>query len=373
MRPTPRCSGRSAASETGAGRVPAGAAGANMPGMASSFGLSVAPMMERTDRHFRYLMRLVSPNARLYTEMITSQALLKGDARRLLAFDAAEHPVAIQLGGSDPAALESAARLAADAGYDEVNLNVGCPSGRVQAGDFGAKLMLDPGRVADCVAALRGAVDLPVTVKTRIGVDEHDDYEILRGFTARIVEAGAAVLIVHARKAWLKGLSPKQNREIPPLDYPRVYRLKRDFGELPIVINGGFTTERHVLDQIGKVDGVMLGRSAYHDPMLIGRLDRRLCGSAGPAEADVIGRYAAYMRSELSHGTPLKAMSRHLVGLFANRPGARRWRRCLSGLSPAPEGIDELLAALASMPTGTRYNAGFTGDAAPSSPRGMCL
>jgi tRNA-dihydrouridine synthase A len=333
--------------------------------MSKPFCLSIAPMMERTDRHFRFLMRLVSPNARLYTEMITSSALLHGDASRLLVFDPSEHPVAIQLGGSDPGALSDAARLAAQSGYDEINLNVGCPSSRVQAGDFGARLMLDPGRVAECVAAMRAAVDLPVTVKTRIGVDDHDDYEVLRGLTVRVVAAGVASLIVHARKAWLKGLSPKQNRDIPPLDYPRVYRLKADFPELPIVINGGFTSERQVLDQVGQVDGVMLGRSAYHDPMLISRLDRALFDSDAPVvDADVLTRFAIYMRAEQELGTPLKSMSRHLVGLFAHRPGARRWRRQLSELSSGSGGIDELLAGLASMAMGTRYNADFAGDSA---------
>jgi tRNA-dihydrouridine synthase A len=318
--------------------------------MTAAFELSVAPMMERTDRHFRFLMRLVSPRARLYTEMITASAVLNGDAGRLLAFDPSEHPVAVQLGGSDPAALAAAARLAADTGYDEINLNVGCPSGRVQAGDFGARLMLDPGRVADCVAAMAEASGRPVTVKTRIGVDEHDDYDVLRGLTERIVAAGVTGLIVHARKAWLHGLSPKQNREIPPLDYPRVYRLKGDFGGLPIAINGGFTTEQQVLEQVGRVDGVMLGRSAYHDPLLIGRLDRRLQDSDALVQAaDIVSRYADYMRREQSRGTPLRAMSRHLVGLYAHRPGARHWRRCVTSASP-DAGIEEMLGVAAGMP-----------------------
>jgi tRNA-dihydrouridine synthase A len=323
-----------------------------------SFRLSVAPMMDRTDRHFRYLMRLVSPHARLYTEMITSAALLRGDAESLLAFDSSEHPVAAQLGGSNPNALADAARLVADAGYDEVNLNVGCPSSRVQAGDFGARLMLDAGRVAECVAAMREATDLPVTIKTRIGVDEHDDYEILRGLTERVVAAGVSGLIVHARKAWLSGLSPKQNREIPPLDYPRVYRLKREFRDLPVAINGGFTTEQQVLAQLDKVDGVMLGRSAYHDPMLVGRLDAGLWPTAGaPSAEKIVAAYAVYMRSEQDQGTPLRAMARHLVGLFAHRPGARHWRRRLSELGDNQHEIDQLLADVTSMRTGTRYNA----------------
>ena len=319
--------------------------------MSDALSLSVAPMMERTDRHFRYLMRIVSPRAQLYTEMITAAAIINGDADKLLAFDLSEHPVAVQLGGSRPDDLATAARLAASAGYDQINLNVGCPSGRVQAGEFGARLMLDPGRVAECVAAMREVTDKPVTVKTRIGVDEHDDYEVLRGLTERIVAAGVRGLTVHARKAWLKGLSPKQNREIPPLDYPRVYQLKRDFPELPVAINGGFTTEELVLAQRGKVDGVMIGRSAYHDPLLIGRLDRKLNGSDEPLRiSEVVERYAGYMRREVAAGTPLRSMSRHLVGLYAYRPGARQWRRRVTSL-PANEGIDELLATLASMPT----------------------
>jgi tRNA-dihydrouridine synthase A len=342
--------------------------------MTIPFSLSVAPMMERTDRHFRYLMRLVSPNARLYTEMITSAALLHGDRERLLAFDPSEHPVAIQLGGSDPDALAACARLAAAAGFDEINLNVGCPSGRVQAGEFGARLMLEPGRVAACVRAMAAAVDRPVTVKTRIGVDEHDDYGVLAGLTQGLVAAGVAGITVHARKAWLKGLNPKQNREIPPLDYPRVWQLKRDFPNLPIAINGGFTTEAEVLGQHGRVDGVMLGRGAYQDPMLIGRLDAALFGTHAPVgEAGVLRDYAAYMRVERARGTPVTAMSRHLLGLFRHRPGARRWRRRLAELPSSPEGIDELLAELAGMPTRTRYNAAFAGDAAHPNPRGIQL
>lgn len=333
--------------------------------MTIPFCLSVAPMMERTDRHFRYLMRLVSPNARLYTEMITSAALINGDRERLLAFDSSEHPVAIQLGGSDPDRLAACARLAEAAGYDEINLNVGCPSGRVQAGDFGARLMLEPERVADCVRAMVAAVELPVTVKTRIGVDEHDDYSVLAGLTERIVAAGVAGLTVHARKAWLKGLSPKQNREIPPLDYPRVWQLKRDFPALPIAINGGFTTESEVLAQRDRVDGVMLGRIAYQDPLLVGRLDASLYRTATPVDAAaVLARYATYMRAERECGTPVTAMSRHLMGLFRHRPGARRWRQRLVELPSTPAGVEELLAELAGMPTRTRYNAAFADKAA---------
>jgi tRNA-dihydrouridine synthase A len=338
--------------------------------------LSVAPMMERTDRHFRYLMRLVAPKARLYTEMITSEALINGDSRRLLAFDVSEHPVAAQLGGADPGRLACAAKLVAVSGYDEVNLNVGCPSDRVQAGEFGARLMREPERVADCVVAMREASGLPVTVKTRIGVDEDDDYGFLRRLTERVVAAGASTLIVHARKAWLSGLSPKQNREIPPLDYARVHRLKHDFPVLPVVINGGFADEAEVLAQAGRVDGVMLGRAAYHDPLLVGRLDARLTANdeqsiaAPPSLADLLERYVAYMRAEQDNGTPLRAMSRHLFGLYANRPGARRWRRCLADFANTGASADRLPALLTAMPTGTRYNAA-SGAAAGSRQQGV--
>jgi tRNA-dihydrouridine synthase A len=218
--------------------------------------------------------------------------------------------------------------------------------------------MLDAGRVAECVAAMREATPLPVTVKSRIGVDEHDDYDILCGLTMRIVDAGVSALIVHARKAWLSGLSPKQNREIPPLDYPRVYRLKADFPDLPIAINGGFTEDRQVFDQFGRVDGVMLGRSAYHDPMLVSRVDAGLWPGSEPRSVEqVVDRYADYMRSEAANGTPLRAMSRHLVGLFAHRPGARQWRRSVTALDDAGHGIERLQAFVTSMATGTRYNA----------------
>jgi len=289
--------------------------------------------------------------------MITSRALVHGDAERLLAFDPSEHPVAVQLGGNEPDELAAAARLAADAGYDEINLNVGCPSSRVQAGAFGARLMLEPDRVADCVAAMREAAGLPVTVKTRIGVDEHDSYEILQTLTARVVAAGAECVIVHARKAWLSGLSPKENREIPPLDYERVYRLKADFPQLPVWINGGFTTAAQVLDQKGRVDGVMLGRSAYQEPMLISALDRAVHGGESlPGLSAILDRYADYMRRERAIGTPVRSMSRHLLGLVRHRPGARRWRRWLAELD-AESLDDSWQSELTSLASGTRYNA----------------
>ncbi len=289
-------------------------------------------MMDRTDRHFRYLLRLLAPHARLYTEMITARALLHGDAEKLLRFSGAEHPVALQLGGNDPAELAAAARIGEVAGYDEINLNVGCPSDRVQAGCFGAALMLEPQRVAACVMAMREAVRVPVTVKTRLGVDEHDSYEFAHDFIACVAAAGCDTFIVHARKAWLKGLSPKQNREIPPLDYGRVHRLKRDFSTLRVVINGGLTTVAATVEQLGQVDGVMLGRVAYQNSSLLADIDARVHGSDAPPEAVVLADYVRYVAKEIESGTPLKTMTRHLLGMRAGRAGGRQWRRAIGEL-----------------------------------------
>ena len=300
--------------------------------------LCIAPMMDRTDRHFRYLLRLLAPRARLYTEMITARALLHGDAQKLLRFSDIEHPVALQLGGSEPAELAAAARLGESAGYDEINLNVGCPSDRVQAGCFGAALMLQPQRVADCVSAMREAVSVPVTVKTRLGVDDHDSYEFPRDFIARVAAAGCDTFIVHARKAWLKGLSPRQNREIPPLDYARVHRLKRDFPQLRIVINGGLTAVGATLEQLEHVDGVMLGRVAYQDSSLLSEIDARIYGGHPPRESVVLAQYVRHVAQETVRGTPLKTMTRHLLGMRTGRPGGRAWRRRLGEL----EGVDAL-------------------------------
>ena len=316
--------------------------------------LCIAPMMDRSDRHFRFLTRALAPRARLYTEMLTARALLRGDAQRLLRFDAAEHPVALQLGGGEPEELARAARLGERAGYDEINLNVGCPSERVQSGCFGAALMLDAGRVADCVAALRGAVAVPVTVKTRLGVDEHDSYEFLTAFVARVAAGGCETFIVHARKAWLSGLSPRENREVPPLDYPRVHRLKRDFPALTIVTNGGLVDSGTVLSQLERVDGVMLGRAAYQRPWLVAELDRTLFnGREAPALGRVLERYFAYMERELAAGTPLRSMARHLLGLRAGLPGGRLWRRALSELPDGHIGLARL-RALAAQPRSAR-------------------
>jgi tRNA-dihydrouridine synthase A len=299
-------------------------------------------MMDRTDRHLRYLLRLMAPHARLYTEMITARALVRGDAKKLLAFDATEHPVALQLGGAEPDELAVAAKRGEEARYDEINLNVGCPSDRVQAGCFGARLMLEPTRVAACVSAMRAAVQVPVTVKTRLGVDHHDSYEFVRDFVGEVAAAGCGTFIVHARKAWLSGLSPKQNREIPPLDYGRVHRLKREFPALNIVINGGFVTIEESVAQLAHVDGVMIGRAAYQDSWLLAHLDARLHDGRVPAERDVLASFERHVERELACGTPLKAMTRHLLGMRSGRPGGRRWRRELGMLAEGARGLNQL-------------------------------
>ncbi|HEY2624485.1 MAG TPA: tRNA dihydrouridine(20/20a) synthase DusA [Dyella sp.] len=292
--------------------------------------LTVAPMMDWTDRHCRYFHRLLSPHARLYTEMVTSAALVRGKQLRLLEHSQQEHPVALQLGGSDPQELAVAARYGMDAGYDEINLNVGCPSDRVQSGRFGACLMREPALVGDCVKAMRDAVDVTVTVKCRIGVDDQDEYADLQHFTETMIGAGVDVLVVHARKAWLQGLSPKENREIPPLDYQRVYRLKREFPQLTIVINGGITTADQVKAHLTQVDGVMLGRAAYHDPYVLALVEAALYGEPLPTREDVLLRMRPYIEAELARGTALKHISRHLLGLYQGEPGARGFRRRLS-------------------------------------------
>jgi tRNA-dihydrouridine synthase A len=295
----------------------------------------VAPMMDWTDRHCRYFHRLLSPHARLYTEMVTTGAVLHGDRARLLGFDAAEHPLALQLGGHEPAELAACARIGADLGYDEINLNVGCPSDRVQSGRFGACLMREPALVADGVAAMRAAVSdlgrhVPVTVKCRIGVDDQDDYEDLHRFAEVLVGAGLEVLIVHARKAWLHGLSPKENREIPPLNYARVYQLKREFPQLTVVINGGIVEAAAARQHLQQVDGVMLGRAAYHDPYVLARVDHELFGTPLPERDDVLARMKPYIDAHIRGGDNLNHVGRHLLGLYLGLPGARAFRRHLS-------------------------------------------
>ncbi|MDI3262063.1 MAG: tRNA dihydrouridine(20/20a) synthase DusA [Fulvimonas sp.] len=297
---------------------------------AASWRLCVAPMLDWTDRHCRYFHRLLAPHARLYTEMVTSAALVRGHALHLLEHSDEERPLALQLGGSDPVELAAAARLGAAAGYDEINLNVGCPSDRVQSGRFGACLMREPALVADCVRAMRGAVDVPVTVKCRLGVDDQDAYADLQRFTEAVLEAGVRTLLVHARKAWLQGLSPKENREIPPLDHARVYRLKREFPELVVVINGGIGTVDEARAHLAQVDGVMIGRAAYHDPYFLARLEQALYGTPPPAREAVLDRLRPYAQAELARGTALAHITRHVLGLYHGEPGARAFRRALS-------------------------------------------
>ena len=294
--------------------------------------VSVAPMMDWTDRHCRYFHRLISRHTWLYTEMVTTGALLFGDVARHLAFTAEEAPVALQLGGSEPADLARAAKLGEQWGYDEINLNCGCPSERVQRGAFGACLMNEPQLVADCVRAMRDAVSVPVTVKHRIGVDAVEDYAFVRDFVGTIAEAGCEVFIVHARNAILKGLSPKENREIPPLKYDYAYRLKRDFPSLEIIINGGIKTLDEVELHLEHVDGVMLGREAYHNPYVLADVDARFYGAAGPAKTreQVEAELIEYCASELARGAFLGALTRHALGLYRGVAGARGWRRVLS-------------------------------------------
>ena len=294
--------------------------------------LCVAPMMDWTDRHCRYFHRLLSRRARLYTEMITAPALAHGDVDRHLAFDPAEHPVALQLGGSDRRELAHAARLGARYGYDEINLNCGCPSERVQTGSFGACLMAEPALVADCVRAMRDAVALPVTVKHRIGLDANEDYGFVRDFVGIVADAGCDVFIVHARNAVLKGLSPKENREIPPLRYESVRRLKHDFPRLAFVLNGGLTTLDAIETQLTHVDGAMVGRIAYHEPWLLAQVDARFFGEKSPVGSrdEVIVSLARYAECELARGTSLRAIVRHVLGLYHGVSGGRRFRRILS-------------------------------------------
>ncbi len=292
--------------------------------------LSVAPMMDWTDRHCRFLHRLMAPHALLYTEMVTTGALLHGDVERHLRFNVEEHPVALQLGGSDPQALARAAALGAAWGYDEINLNCGCPSDRVQRGRFGACLMREPELVAESVRAMVEAVEVPVTVKCRIGVDDQDDEAFLRRFAEAVVEAGAAALIVHARKAWLKGLSPKQNREIPPLDYARAGLVAGWFPDLPVVLNGGLADGADAVAQLGSFAGIMIGREAYRRPAILAEIEQVLHGTAKPALGDIAVAMDAYAARESALGTPLPAVIRPMLGLLQGCPGARAWRRHLS-------------------------------------------
>jgi tRNA-dihydrouridine synthase A len=302
-----------------------------MPTPARKYSIAVAPMMDWTDRHCRYFMRLLSPGALLYTEMITANALHFGDADSLLRYDASEHPIAVQLGGSDPALMAEAAVRAAEAGYDEININVGCPSDRVQDGQFGACLMARPDLVAECFAAMQAEVDVPVTVKTRIGIDDKDSDEFLARFVDTVATAGCRKFVVHARIAILQGLSPKENRSVPPLNYERVFRLKDANPEFEIILNGGLTEIDHVDKALRHVDGVMIGRQAYHHPYFLAELEQHMHPSmAIPGRRDVIEQMIPYIQRELNNGERLGRITRHLVGLFAGMPGARAWRRYLS-------------------------------------------
>ncbi len=300
-------------------------------------------MMDWSDRHCRYFFRQLAPRARLYTEMVTTGALLRGDAARHLRFDPAESPVALQVGGSEPVALARCARLGEDWGYAEINLNCGCPSERVQQGAFGACLMREPELVADCVRAMREAVSIPVTVKHRLGVDDIDAFDFVRRFVEVVARAGCSTFIVHARNAILKGLSPKDNRSVPPLQYGYVYRLKEAFPELGIVANGGIGSLAAIDAHSARVDGVMLGRAAYHDSYLLAAADARLSGGVAPTRADVVRAMAVYAERERRGGTPLRAITRHLLGLYQGEPRARGWRRMLSDAARLARGEPGLL------------------------------
>ena len=294
--------------------------------------LSVAPMMDRTDRHCRSFLRVISARVLLYTEMVTTGAILHGDRARFFGHDEAEHPLAMQLGGADPGDLAACARLAAEYGYDEINLNVGCPSERVRAARFGACLMAEPATVGNCVAAMIEASGLPVTVKSRIGIDQRDSYPDLLAFVDRIAEAGCRTFIVHARKAWLTGLNPEENRNVPPLRHDIVHRLKKDRPGLEIIINGGITTLDDATEHLGRVDGVMIGRAAYGDPYMLAEADRRFFGATEPAplRAGIVARFMPYIAAKLDEGVALAHITRHMLGLYGGIPGARAWRRHLS-------------------------------------------
>jgi tRNA-dihydrouridine synthase A len=302
-------------------------------------------MMDWTDRHCRFFLRQISRHARLYTEMITAPALLHGDVRRHLDFDPAEHPIALQIGGSDPTMLAHAARLGERWGYDEINLNCGCPSERVQTGSFGACLMREPALVAQCVRAMRDAVALPITVKHRIGLDADEEYGFVRDFVGAVADGGCDVFIVHARNAVLKGLSPKENREVPRLRYEVVHRLKREFPALTFVLNGGLTTWTAIERELERVDGVMSGRAAYHDPMVMAPVDWRLFGDdqLPPTRASVLHAMVPYVTAQRARGVPLRSIARHMLGLYHGMPGGRRFRQLLSDAARLQDAGPELL------------------------------
>lgn len=309
--------------------------------------VSVAPMMDFTDRHARYFLRVIAKSVRLYTEMITAQAILHGDRQKLLEFHTMEHPITLQLGGSDPKALADASMIGEDFGYDDINLNVGCPSNRVQKGQFGACLMLNPQLVAECVAAIKAKVNCPVTVKCRIGVDDQDSFEAFEHFIKTVAAAGCKLFIVHARKAWLSGLSPKENREIPPLNYEYVYRIKQHFPHLRIIINGGIKTVDEVASHLNHVDGVMIGRQAYHQPYLLAELQQSLFQEQAKARDEIIEAIIPYVHDQLHRGMKLQSMTKHILGLYHGQMGGAHWRRALSGKIPENAGIEFMQAAQA--------------------------
>ena len=315
--------------------------------------LSVAPMLDWTDRHCRYFHRLLSQQTLLYTEMVTTGAILHGKGD-FLEYNEQEHPLALQLGGSNPVDLAACAKLAGERGYDEVNLNVGCPSDRVQNGRFGACLMAEPELVADCVSAMKEVTDIPITVKTRIGIDDQDSYEFLTKFVSTVSEKGGCEqFTIHARKAWLSGLSPKENREIPPLDYDRAYQIKRDFSDLVIAVNGGITTLEQTKEHLQHLDGVMIGREAYHSPFILAEVDQQIFGLDTPIKkrSQVVEEMYPYIERELSNGASLGHISRHMLGLFQSMPGARQWRRYISeNAHKKGAGIEVMQTALAKIP-----------------------
>ncbi|MCW8964316.1 MAG: tRNA dihydrouridine(20/20a) synthase DusA [Gammaproteobacteria bacterium] len=319
-----------------------------MPALDRSF--CIAPMLDKTDRHYRYFARLLTRHALLYTEMITTGAILKGDAHYHLKYSPQEHPLALQLGGSNPDEMTQCAVIANDYGYDEVNINVGCPSDRVQSGLFGACLMAEPDRIAECVSAMSARIDIPVTVKTRIGIDHNDSYEALTRFIDTVSAAGCQTFIIHARKAWLSGLSPRENREIPPLRYDVVYQLKRDFPQLEIIINGGIKTLAEARVHLLQVDGVMVGREAYSNPYLLKDVDHQFYGSSEIAvdRRAVLTNLLPYLEAEIATGTKMKHITRHILGLFQGVPGARKWRQQLSdNRSLSVDNLREMISTLA--------------------------
>lgn len=314
--------------------------------------ISVAPMMDWTDRHFRYFMRMISPNALLYTEMVTTGALIHGDTERFLRFDDSEHPIALQLGGSDPDDLARCAEMGQKFGYDEINLNCGCPSDRVQNGRIGACLMKEPDHVALCIEKMAQSVDIPVTVKCRIGVDDQDDQKSLDEFVEKIADKNCTTFIIHARKAWLKGLSPKENREVPPLDYDRVKAVKEKYPHLNIILNGGIKEVSQIQNQLKSLDGVMIGREAYSNPYIFADIERDIFGNDNlqTREEIALAMIPYALNEHEAYGTPIKSITRHIIGLFHQQPGARAWRRALSTLpyenGATPAVIEEALKAM---------------------------